>query len=193
MSASAAALLKEATGFDDVSDLMAAVLALPPDARKNYLEAFLGSAAPIDELCDALAGSVAYRKEQDEPEAGRGRKPARTAAETAPVGGAKVKKGRAASARGLESVRHTMLPGRHACSCNARRHALLYNCLSCGKVICAQEGDGPCLFCGNDPHSTERNAAADAAAADAAARAARLLEFDRSAAKRTTVIDDQAD
>ena len=37
------------------------------------------------------------------------------------------------------------------CNCGAQRHALLAaapNCLSCGKIICAKEGLGPCTFCG---------------------------------------------
>ena len=37
------------------------------------------------------------------------------------------------------------------CNCQAQRHALLAaapNCLSCGKIICAKEGLGPCTFCG---------------------------------------------
>ena len=25
---------------------------------------------------------------------------------------------------------------------------LVNNCLSCGRVVCVQEGSGPCLFCG---------------------------------------------
>ena len=38
------------------------------------------------------------------------------------------------------------------CTCLATRHPLLSaapNCLSCGKIICAKEGLGPCTFCGN--------------------------------------------
>ncbi|KAI9656660.1 MAG: hypothetical protein M1831_004570 [Alyxoria varia] len=40
---------------------------------------------------------------------------------------------------------------RRKCPCNAQRHPLLAaapNCLSCGKIICAKEGLGPCTFCG---------------------------------------------
>ncbi|KAK2186527.1 hypothetical protein NP493_197g02028 [Ridgeia piscesae] len=40
------------------------------------------------------------------------------------------------------------LPGRHACECQASKHALVNNCMSCGRVVCAQEGAGPCFFCG---------------------------------------------
>ena len=25
---------------------------------------------------------------------------------------------------------------------------LINNCLSCGRIVCTQEGSGPCLFCG---------------------------------------------
>lgn len=40
---------------------------------------------------------------------------------------------------------------RRKCPCQAQRHALLTaapNCLSCGKIVCAYEGLGPCTFCG---------------------------------------------
>uniref|UniRef100_A0A3Q2QRI9 Activating signal cointegrator 1 n=1 Tax=Fundulus heteroclitus TaxID=8078 RepID=A0A3Q2QRI9_FUNHE len=42
-----------------------------------------------------------------------------------------------------------LLPGRHACECLAQRHSLINNCLSCGRIVCEQEGSGPCLFCGS--------------------------------------------
>ncbi|KAJ1365819.1 Mtch-1p [Parelaphostrongylus tenuis] len=41
-----------------------------------------------------------------------------------------------------------LLPGRHPCKCQARIHALVRNCMGCGKIVCAQEGSGPCFFCG---------------------------------------------
>nr|XP_056721884.1 activating signal cointegrator 1 [Euleptes europaea] len=41
-----------------------------------------------------------------------------------------------------------MLPGRHPCECLAQKHRLVNNCLTCGRIVCEQEGSGPCLFCG---------------------------------------------
>lgn len=29
-------------------------------------------------------------------------------------------------------------------------HNLVNNCLVCGRVVCEQEGAGPCFFCGNE-------------------------------------------
>lgn len=87
------------------------------------------------------------------------------------------------------------------CSCQARRHRLVSNCLSCGKIVCEQEGEGPCNYCGalvlkegstyaglevSDVPLTEAEAAANA-------YAKRLVDFDRNAAARTSVIDDQSD
>ena len=40
------------------------------------------------------------------------------------------------------------LPGQHICDCQAQQHALVNNCISCGRVVCEQEGAGPCTFCG---------------------------------------------
>ncbi|XP_061101912.1 activating signal cointegrator 1 [Conger conger] len=41
-----------------------------------------------------------------------------------------------------------LLPGRHACECLAQKHCLVNNCMTCGRIVCEQEGSGPCLFCG---------------------------------------------
>ncbi|XP_073691804.1 activating signal cointegrator 1 [Garra rufa] len=48
-----------------------------------------------------------------------------------------------------------LLPGRQACECLAQKHRLINNCLSCGRIVCEQEGSGPCLFCGNLVCTTE--------------------------------------
>lgn len=40
-------------------------------------------------------------------------------------------------------------PGRFSCDCEATKHKLVSNCLKCGRIVCEQEGSGPCLFCGN--------------------------------------------
>lgn len=37
--------------------------------------------------------------------------------------------------------------GRHPCECQASEHVLVNNCTSCGRIVCEQEGSGPCLFC----------------------------------------------
>ena len=34
-----------------------------------------------------------------------------------------------------------LLGGRRSCSCQAAKHDLINNCLSCGKVVCKQEGN----------------------------------------------------
>ena len=31
----------------------------------------------------------------------------------------------------------------------AQAHGLINNCLGCGRVVCESEGEGPCMFCGN--------------------------------------------
>ncbi|KAK2869512.1 hypothetical protein Q7C36_001383 [Tachysurus vachellii] len=42
-----------------------------------------------------------------------------------------------------------LLPGRHSCDCLAQKHKLINNCLTCGRIVCEQEGSGPCFFCGS--------------------------------------------
>ncbi|KAM7266873.1 hypothetical protein ACFE04_009039 [Oxalis oulophora] len=89
------------------------------------------------------------------------------------------------------------------CSCQARRHKLITNCLSCGKIVCEQEGEGPCHFCGTLVLKEATTYAAlqqetmppplSHAQQQAQAFAKRLLDYDRNSAARTTVIDDQSD
>ncbi|KNA14797.1 hypothetical protein SOVF_104210 [Spinacia oleracea] len=87
------------------------------------------------------------------------------------------------------------------CSCQARRHKLVSNCLSCGKIVCEQEGEGPCNFCGalvlkegSTYAGLEMSSVPETEAEVAAnAYAKRLVDFDRNAAARTSVIDDQSD
>ena len=38
--------------------------------------------------------------------------------------------------------------GRQRCECQAVKHDLVNNCLTCGRIVCLQEGAGPCMFCG---------------------------------------------
>lgn len=87
------------------------------------------------------------------------------------------------------------------CSCQARRHGLVSNCLSCGKIVCEQEGEGPCNFCGalvlreGSSYAGLDESAVPLSEAESAAEAyaKRLVDYDRNSAARTTVIDDQSD
>lgn len=87
------------------------------------------------------------------------------------------------------------------CACQARRHRLVSNCLSCGKIVCEQEGEGPCNFCGalvlreGSSYAGLEESLPPLSDAEAAAEAyaKRLVDYDRNAAARTTVIDDQSD
>ncbi|KAH8851387.1 Activating signal cointegrator 1 [Schistosoma japonicum] len=43
----------------------------------------------------------------------------------------------------------SLLPGRHPCQCLATKHQLINNCVNCGRIVCSQEGSGPCYYCGS--------------------------------------------
>eukprot|EP01028_Stygiella_incarcerata_P014145 TRINITY_DN911_c0_g1_i2.p1 TRINITY_DN911_c0_g1~~TRINITY_DN911_c0_g1_i2.p1 ORF type:complete len:487 (+),score=153.23 TRINITY_DN911_c0_g1_i2:157-1617(+) len=87
-----------------------------------------------------------------------------------------------------------LLSGRVKCDCQARKHALIGNCLHCGRVVCEQEGKGPCLFCGEWVGMTEEEfASLDPRAKEAMQHRDKLLEFDRTSKKRTHVFDDHSD
>lgn len=98
---------------------------------------------------------------------------------------------------------------RKICSCQATLHPLINNCLSCGKIICEQENEGPCLFCGNlvfrrnkSGQSTnkftyqnigEEENITDPEFKQAEELKKRLLQYDASKIAETNIIDDQTD
>lgn len=106
-----------------------------------------------------------------------------------------------------------LLKGRRVCHCEASEHNLINNCLSCGRIVCEQEGSGPCLYCGEIVCSEEEKQALKNATGKkkdnllkslqekgggeslrkALEQRDRLLEYDRNSEKRTTVIDDELD
>jgi len=107
------------------------------------------------------------------------------------------------------------LAGRHPCECQAVKHSLVSNCLGCGRVVCSQEGSGPCLFCATLVCTREEQAVLDrkskkseqllkrlggdgrdeyqASQQKALENKERLLEYDANCEKRTRVIDDESD
>lgn len=105
-----------------------------------------------------------------------------------------------------------LLKGRHMCNCQASKHSLVNNCMQCGRIVCEQEGSGPCLYCGNLVCTEEENRVIESSSKkgdnlkksllqqqrpkgweEALAMRNRLLEYDRTSEKRTTVIDDESD
>nr|NP_001285492.1 uncharacterized protein Dmel_CG11710, isoform C [Drosophila melanogaster]NP_608393.1 uncharacterized protein Dmel_CG11710, isoform B [Drosophila melanogaster]AAF50902.1 uncharacterized protein Dmel_CG11710, isoform B [Drosophila melanogaster]AHN59962.1 uncharacterized protein Dmel_CG11710, isoform C [Drosophila melanogaster] len=111
-----------------------------------------------------------------------------------------------------------ILKGRRHCDCQAGQHKLINNCLGCGRIVCEQEGSGPCLSCGDPVRTPEEEQQLAKAAREkggtksaakqgkkstkelstqaldkALAQRDRLLEYDKNSEKRTTVIDDELD
>ncbi|XP_067105193.1 activating signal cointegrator 1 isoform X1 [Osmerus mordax] len=116
-----------------------------------------------------------------------------------------------------------MLPGRHPCDCLAQKHNLINNCISCGRIVCQQEGSGPCLFCGSlvctieeqeilqrDSNKSQKlrkklmgegdrdqlphqEARMSAGLEKALQHKDKLLEYDKNSVKRTQVLDDESD
>ncbi|CCW68538.1 unnamed protein product [Phytomonas sp. Hart1] len=99
----------------------------------------------------------------------------------------------------------SLKPGKFECGCFATVHPLRGNCANCGRIICEQEEDAVCYFCGLTPSLcvayeiavqegkvTEAVQQSNQKSYEAAiARRDTLLEYASNRAKRTTVIDDQ--
>ena len=139
---------------------------------------------------------------------GKGTKEASPAAESSQGSKSKFVSLTSADGKAVETVQ---LAGRHPCDCQSLKHPLINNCLSCGKIVCAQEGSGPCLFCANLVVTNEEQAVLDKknkkseflykklcgdsrSKYDAAVENKdRLLDYQANSAKRTQIIDDESD
>jgi Putative zinc finger motif, C2HC5-type len=215
-------------GFDDVDEVCAFVLELPADEMCAYVRRLLADAnhrrAKVDSFLNTL---LSKKREEDARQAAldEARHPERIKVPTQESGvtvyrkhdgldqdiareygsaPAKAKKRNRQREKAKERQRAAELAERErfesrvACECQASRHELVGNCLRCGKVICAKEGSGPCLFCAEflgvrDAAVTRFHDASGSAALGAAiAQKNQLLLQDR-AARHAKVIDDQMD
>ena len=87
-----------------------------------------------------------------------------------------------------------MAAAREECYCMGTSHAVLGNCLSCGKIICKAEGrDMPCLFCGELFTGNLQSLSSSAQFAAAVSRKNALLEYEEKSVARSLIYDDQAD
>ncbi|CAD8121315.1 unnamed protein product [Paramecium sonneborni] len=91
---------------------------------------------------------------------------------------------------------------RKECLCEGQQHKLINNCISCGRIVCQQEGEGPCLFCGNPIMKKGEVIIDDSQFPDMESKTAyskavmhkdKLLDFHRRDVHQSNIIDDQAD
>lgn len=85
------------------------------------------------------------------------------------------------------------------CGCYGNKHKPLTNCLHCGRISCEAEGYDYCPFCHilieDFSKRVQQQGCSNSASSSALAllHKERLLEFDRTAAARTKILDDQED
>eukprot|EP00986_Skeletonema_menzelii_P017228 scaffold18376_cov160-Skeletonema_menzelii.AAC.10 len=79
------------------------------------------------------------------------------------------------------------------CGCFGTKHKPLTNCLHCGRISCQAEGYDFCPFCHILIEDFSKRIRSGDASSSALLHKERLLEFDRTAASRTHILDDQED
>ncbi|KAH8291630.1 hypothetical protein KR018_007852 [Drosophila ironensis] len=88
-----------------------------------------------------------------------------------------------------------LLKGRRRCDCQASQHKLINNCLGCGRIVCEQEGPGPCLCCGDIVRTQEEEeqqlarAAAEMAAQEKASAGKQAGKQSKKQAKNANTKD----
>lgn len=86
--------------------------------------------------------------------------------------------------------------GKQLCYCMGTDHDLVGNCLACGKVVCALEGKGACLFCGHAVTAKGEKPLTlpdQAAYAQAVEHKDKLVHYNDTSEERQQVIDDSTD
>eukprot|EP00300_Choanocystis_sp_HF-7_P033845 c46279_g1_i1.p1 GENE.c46279_g1_i1~~c46279_g1_i1.p1 ORF type:complete len:520 (+),score=103.55 c46279_g1_i1:29-1561(+) len=77
------------------------------------------------------------------------------------------------------------------CECMATEHALFTNCLSCGRIVCEAEGEGPCVFCGSVVSKV--GTSSNSKQQQAVELKNKMLQYQRDSVQRTAVFDDETD
>ena len=77
------------------------------------------------------------------------------------------------------------------CGCYGTKHPPLTNCLHCGRISCEAEGYDFCPFCNIQIQDFSQRMSSSSSSA--VLHKERLLEFDRTSAARTHILDDQED
>lgn len=166
-----AVIIGEMASRDEITEFMTDLLG-KGRARSSKVQNFISGCL---ERFGARDDEVAYRKEKFDEGVKKGGKPSGSGKQkkqtpkfddiimTEPDKNASKKKSpkkthyiKIISDNTLNSV---LLPGRNICHCLAQRHGLVNNCFSCGRIVCEQEGEGPCMFCGvlvANPDNTAR-------------------------------------
>ncbi|MCO5592104.1 hypothetical protein L7F22_046099 [Adiantum nelumboides] len=150
---------------------------------KNFKTRFLDSSTESSVIDASIGGEATEPPSKIKSGAGKGKKTGKG------ISLAEVAEGKIIMARGAP------------CQCQATRHHLVTNCISCGWIVCEQEGEGPCNFCGalvlkeGSTYAGLEGSNVPKSDSEAAAQAFkdRLVEYGRTSSQRTTVIDDQSD
>ena len=145
------------------------------EERQDYLENLIGKGFESQRILILLAKQM--KKEQDEKQKEKA------------VNASKASK--AKKKRNIAKIALEKVGDKAWCECLATVHDFVCNCLHCGKILCALEGDLICSFCGKVPQ--EGLVDLPSGFETAASRTKTLLEYQASSAKRTHVHDNAAD
>ncbi|KAJ2136334.1 hypothetical protein IW136_003942, partial [Coemansia sp. RSA 678] len=150
-------------GIDDANEVQGQLLDMLGESplALDFAFAFIARRFPVEETTPALPP-----RGQAETPSVETQSQADTATSTSPVDPStaqplpvyksqrQIKRERQEKARlnksEAEKQRQRALRKRVKCECQASEHPLITNCLKCGRIICDNEGPGPCMCCGNN-------------------------------------------
>nr|XP_040580696.1 LOW QUALITY PROTEIN: activating signal cointegrator 1-like [Lepeophtheirus salmonis] len=207
--------LCEVLEFSSADEIVSYVLSMDTiESQVNYLKDILDvdgyfkeRIAIINEFCTRSNKPIPYKKPPLRESPQKTDKKAEKGNNTSGKGGAKTKY---VNFYGDHNADNFVLSGRHFCECQATKHKLINNCLNCGRIICEQEGSGPCMSCDTlvctkeemeivnrgsrkSEQLMKKLMASETKLSKAEAHKNKLLEFDKTCEKRTQVIDDEND
>ncbi|KAJ2412585.1 hypothetical protein GGF47_006058, partial [Coemansia sp. RSA 2524] len=150
-------------GIDDANEVQGQLLDMLGESPMalDFAFAFIARRFPVEEATPALPP----RSQVETPSVDETQSQVDTSTSTDPVdpntkplpeykSQRQIKRERQEKARRdkseAEKQRQRALRKRVKCECQASEHPLITNCLKCGRIICDNEGPGPCMCCGNN-------------------------------------------
>jgi hypothetical protein len=203
---------------DNIKESVEYILSIPDqDDLREWLEDGMGvtAATDIDEILSCISGIKSARSMMPPfPSAGRKKSETRKQSDQRTMQECPDRVDSSSSigypttpqAPRLPAVPESTKQSRSMCYCLGKSeypggHRAIGNCLACGRIVCAEEDFGDCLYCGEPKtgrmywigYAMSNRVESPARSSSAIEQKNRLIQYDREGTRRTRIYDDSTD
>jgi len=197
---------------DNMQESVEYILSIPDqDDLREWLEDGMGVSAgtDIDEILSCISSIKSARSMMPSTTSGKKtetRKQSDQRTMQQPDSSSSISYPTTPQAPRLPAVPESTKQSRSMCYCLGKSeypggHRAIGNCLACGRIVCAEEDFGDCLYCGEPKtgrmywigYAMSNRIESPAKTSSAIEQKNRLIQYDREGTRRTRIYDDSTD